>query len=123
MALSREAILSASDLSSVEVSCPEWGGSVFVKMMTGSDRDRWESTHFANPTKDVRARLAVFTVCDEAGNPLFTETDLEALGRKSVAPLQRIFNAALKLNRISKSDVDELEKNSGAIPSDSSPSA
>jgi hypothetical protein len=119
----RDRILAASDLRRVEVDCPEWGVSVFVQTMTGSQRDRWELAHQRDPERDIRARLAVFTVVDADGVPVFTEADVAALGGKCVAPLQRVFNAALELNAISKKDVEDLEGNSAAIPSGSSPSA
>lgn len=112
--LTREAILGCDDLPRQEVPVPEWGGSVSVRMMTAAERERWEAFVQGETRDRIRATLAARTVCDEAGELLFSEADVEALGAKSGPALTRIFAAALKLNRVSKEDVDELEKNSEA---------
>lgn len=110
--LNRDSILKADDLPREEVQVPEWGGSVLVRTMSGSERDRFEANHLKNPDRDVRARLAVATVCDEAGKPLFSEADVATLGTKSAAALDRILPVAMKLNGIGKRDIEELEGNS-----------
>ena len=40
--LTREAIRIAEDIDTVEVLCPEWGGSVYVRGMTGEERADFE---------------------------------------------------------------------------------
>lgn len=112
MPLDRSAILAAEDLPKEEIQIPEWSGSVFVRTMTGTERDRFEAAHLKNPHSDIRARLAVAAVCDEAGAPLFTEADIPAVGKKSAAALDRIFAAAMRLSKIGAADVKELEGNS-----------
>lgn len=112
--LNKEQILQAKDARTERVEIPEWGGYVFVRMMSARQRDQFEAEQVSDPYKDIRARLAVHTVCDEQGEMLFTMADVEALSQKSAAALDRIFAAAVKLNRISKEDIDELEKNSTA---------
>jgi hypothetical protein len=114
MILSREQILAGSDLPKELVPTPEWGGDVYVRTMTAGERDRWESEHFADPKTDVRGRLAAFTLCDEQGNRLFTSADIGALSALSCKPLARIWDVAIRLNRVTRGDVEELEKNSGA---------
>jgi L-asparaginase II len=123
MLLTRDSILQAEDLPRREVPVPEWGGSVYVRMMTGSERDAFEAVHLKNPTVETRARIAVATVCDDTGKNLFDPGDVAAVGKKSFTALERIAQVALELNRIGSADIDELEKNSAASPSDSSPSA
>lgn len=120
--LSRDQILSADDLPKQVVPVPEWGGSVYVRTMSGTERDDFESAYLKDKTKDIRARLAVATVCDEQGNALFTPADIPALGKKSSAALTRIFEAAMGLNKLTSADVDALEGNSSAIHSADSPS-
>jgi hypothetical protein len=39
MTLSADAILAADDIVTEAVDCPEWGGKVLVKAMTGAERD------------------------------------------------------------------------------------
>ena len=41
--LSRDEILAADDIQIELLEVPEWGGSIFVKGMTGAERDRFEA--------------------------------------------------------------------------------
>jgi hypothetical protein len=125
--LTREAILEASDINVELVDVPEWGGAVYVRTMTGAERDAFEATMVEKRGKDfevnlrnLRAKLAAFTVVDEHGNRLFSEEDIQILAGKSAAALQRIFNVASRLSGVSAEDVQELAKNSAGAPSDAS---
>lgn len=127
--LTREAILAAQDLGGEDVAVPEWGGTVRVRTMTGTERDQFETVVMqakgATPgtAVNIRAWLAALTVCDADGTALFTVADVEALGRKSAAALERVFAAASRLNALTDRDVAELGKDSAATPSASSTSA
>jgi hypothetical protein len=112
--LSRDQILKAEDFRTVDVEVPEWGGTVRLRVMNGTQRERFEEAFQKTPYGNTRARLVAYSACDEAGEPVFSELDIEALGAKSSAALDRLFDVALKLNRISKSDIDTLEGNSAA---------
>ncbi|MGH2437502.1 MAG: hypothetical protein ACRDFA_10955, partial [bacterium] len=61
---------------------------------------------------DIRATLETLTVCDESGAPVFSLADIEALGQKSCAALDRICEVAQRLNRLTAADIDELKKSS-----------
>lgn len=111
MTLDRMTILEFNDRQIECVPIPEWGGEVFVRNMTAGERDRWEIAAQGKRTEDVRAALAVLTVCDESGELLFKQEDIPLLTAKNAAPMQRIFNASIELNRISETDIKELEKN------------
>ena len=108
--LNKEQILSANDLPQEEVQVLEWGGSVFVRTMTGSERDAFESDYQKDKSKDIRAKLCVRVVCDENGQRLFSDADIMALSSKSAAALDRIFAAAISLNKVSNKDIEELKK-------------
>lgn len=112
MELTKEQMLGAQDLTVKEVRVPEWNGTVFVRMMDGDQRDKFEADQIANPHTNVRARLVALTVCDKDGNLLFTEADVPAISKKAGAALDRIFAAAAKHNRITPQDIDELKKSS-----------
>lgn len=119
MLLSRDQILGADDLPRRSVSVPEWGGEVIVRTLSGRERDEWEvavSKRSGGTPQNIRAAWAAATICDDAGQPLFTVEDVEALGRKSGAALARVFDVAAQLNHLTDSDVEDLEKNSGAGP-------
>ena len=112
--LTRETILSAEDFKTEVVSVPEWGGDVLVGTMTGAGRDNFEAQTLDKKTgrKNMRAKLAAATIYDESGELMFTEKDIEELGKKSGAALERVFDVALRINRIGQKDVEELAKNS-----------
>ena len=118
-ALTRDAILKIDDLKKEEVNVPEWGGTIFVRSLTGLERDTFEEKLFSNTRKgqvnttprNIRAAMVAFCAVDEEGNRLFSESDIEALGKKSAAALNRIFEAAQRLNGWTSDDVEEMAKN------------
>jgi hypothetical protein len=50
-------------------------------------------------------------VVDEQGNRMFSEADIEALGRKSAAALERVCKVAQALNGIGEAELEELQGN------------
>ena len=122
--LSKTAILAAQDLQTEELEVPEWGGAVRVRSFTGRERDAFEASMVRGDGRDrkvdltnMRARLVGLTVIDEAGQRLFTDDEVDLLGAKSGAALDRVFAIAQKLNGLSGADVEELSKNSSGVPS------
>ena len=124
MLLTRDQILTADDLVTETVEVPEWGGSVLVRGMSGTQRDKFEADIVnARGQKDVRlnmanirARLVAASLVDENGDLLFDIKDITALGKKSAVALQRVFDKAKILSGIVEDDVqelaDKLEENS-----------
>ena len=128
--LTRDAILAAPDMLTEEVPVPEWGGMVLVRGLTGTERDAFEEEMITGKGKNrdvnlanFRARLIVKSVVDKGGKRLFTQADMVALGGKSAAAIQRVFQVAMRLSGMSEEDVEELTKNSEPGQSDSSTSA
>lgn len=127
--LNRDQILAAEDLKRETVSVPEWGGEVLVSAVTGDARDELETHMFASGKsaeqrmKSFRARIAALCIVDETGNLLFTEADIEKLGRKSAKALQRVVRVAERLNGFSAAEVDDITKNSEPSPRDASTSS
>lgn len=131
--LSKSDILAAQDLQTQEVSVPEWGGSVRVRSLTGTERDVFETALVKVvdgkriPDMDnLRAKLLAATLVDENGTPLFSIADvgdLGCLGSKSAAALDRIFGVAQRLNGMAAESVEAAVKNSEPGPSDGSTSA
>lgn len=128
MALTRDLVASVPDVSEtplVKVMVPEWAppayslddAFVYVKKMSSAERDAFESSLVKRKGKKVeqdnsnfRARLAVATCCDETRQPIFSINDLKMLGERDPAPLVRISEEAVKLNKLSVEDDEELEK-------------
>lgn len=125
--LTRDQILKVKDIKIEEVQVPEWGGSVFVKGLTGSERDQFESSvvELQGKTqrinmKNVRAKLAALSICNEEGERLFTDGDILELSKKSANALQKVFDVASRLSGLSADDVESLTKNSkGGVTVDS----
>lgn len=112
----RDRILGASDLGREAVHVPEWDVTLWVRCMTARERDAFEAQQLAlgranRENENIRARLVVLTVVDETGNRVFSDADADALGNKAVAPMERLASVALRLNRISAEDIEELKGN------------
>jgi hypothetical protein len=130
MALTKEQILSADDLPRVRVDVPEWAPSdtdpkesfVFVRTFSGTDREWYDNWLIANTLDDgkldpnkvtnLAAMLCSLTICDEKGKRLFNEADIEALGAKNGAALERCYDTAKLRNGLSKKAIEAAEKNS-----------
>ena len=121
MTLDRKAILLADDLPKQEVQIDEWGGTVFVRSLTGRERNIWEEQVGKSNKQhgylkfDVKAGyLAWFAsiVCvDENGNQLFKKEDMEALGNKGAAALSKIWDVGSKLSGLVPEDLETLAEN------------
>lgn len=128
--LSREELLErGKKLRKELVELPELGGAVYVRELAGWERDAYEASlmqqvgnTYVMKLKNARARLAALSICDENGNRLFSERDVQELGKISAAALDRIFDAASKLSRIGEEEIKEVVKNSAGAQSDDSSS-
>jgi hypothetical protein len=124
--LDRKAILGASDLVIEKVEVPEWGGYVYVRSLSGMERDAFEGSLVSKDGKNtvkfdnIRAKLVCKTACDETGKRLFTDADVAELTRKSASALQRLFETAQRLSGISDTAVQEATSElKNAQPEDS----
>jgi hypothetical protein len=125
--ISKDDILQADDLPIEEVECPEWGGSVAVRTMTGSDRDELENDLSVRQRQGKRtdlrgfkARLVQLTVVNGDGGLMFAKEEIAMLQKKSSTVIDRIAATAMKLNGLASGDVEEMLGNSPTDPSDSS---
>lgn len=126
--LNHSEILSADDLKTEDVAVPEWGGTVRIKALTGTERDEFEQSlmevkkdgSVKSQRANVRARLVAKVIVNEAGELIFNNADIPALGRKSAAALDRVATAAQRLNAFSDADIEELAENFADAPSESS---
>jgi len=116
--LNRNDILNIRDLTPVEVEVPEWGGSVMVRGLTGSERDKFELSITEQKGKNtvvnlenVRVKLVALTVVDEDGNRIFTDSDITELSKKSATAIVKVFEVAQKLSGLAPEDVERLAEN------------
>jgi len=114
MALTKDQILAADDMGLLEVQVPEWGGSVFVRVMSVGERDSYENEWMVNKNKGVsnfRSKFLQRVLCDEKGELLFKADEIELLAKKSARAITRAWDAAMKHNALTDNDVEEMAKN------------
>lgn len=118
MTLSRDDILNTDDLEKREVEVPRWNGSVYVRELTGRERDAFENEILTGDpndpdvnTENLRARLLVRTLCDEDGERLFGDDEMDELAGKSGAVLSQLFEEAQDLNGMTADDMEALTGN------------
>lgn len=122
-ALSKSAIIAAKDVRIEKINVPEWGGDVFIKTLSGTDRDAFEDAYSREKMKNFRARFLVMTLCDEKGGRLFDDAEIEEVGKKSSIVLNRLFDKAWSFNAFTAVEVEELGKDSPTDQSGGSTSA
>lgn len=129
--LSRDQILDAKDMKTVDVSVPEWGGEVRIRMLSGTERDAFEASMIEmkkdgsqkRNVENVRARLVALCIVNEQGETMFNRADIRMLGNKSAAALQRVFDACNELNAVTEEDIETIAETSFVDgPSESSTS-
>jgi hypothetical protein len=117
--LNRETLLQKEELKREKVDLGN-GEFVFVRQMTGYERDLFERSiiefkddgKVERKTDDYRAKLAVHTICGNDGKLLLKSADAKVLSRSmSAARLEKITEVAQKLNKITAEDQAELTKN------------
>ena len=128
MRLSRDDVLKADDLVTEEVDVPEWGGTVLVRGMTGRERDEFELSVMDQRSgranlANGRAKIVIRCTVDDDGKRLFDAADVDVLGAKSAAALDRVFAVASRLSALGPGDVEELAGNFGGTNGASSSSA
>lgn len=86
-------------------------GTVYVRGMNGSERDRFEELHGTAGRRGLRARIVAFHACDEAGELLFGESDVPELGQLAPETLDPIVAAGLAASGLSSEAVEDVAKN------------
>ena len=116
--LTKEQFIRGTHLKTETINIPEFGENYYIKVteLTAYDRDQFENWMLKNKDnrdyQNFRARLASMTIVDEQGNRLFSQDDIEQLGKVSASILDRICDIAQKLSGMKKEDVDSITKNS-----------
>lgn len=108
------AIAAASDIKTEKVSVPEWKTDVYLKVLSGTERDQFEAGYTDQRMENFRVRFLVLTLCDEGGERLFGDAEIAILGKRSSLVLNRLFEASWKLNMLSPEAADEAGESSGA---------
>lgn len=106
--LSKNQIDAAKDSKVVIVNVPEWGGEVGIRIVTGTERDAFETAYAEKKTHNFRARFLAYSLCDENGIRLYDDDDIELIGKKAATVVNRLFEEAWKVNAFTNEAVEEL---------------
>lgn len=92
---------------------PVSGTMFYVRVMTGRASDKFATLIETKGTANslIMATLIRHSVCDEKGELIFTDADIEALRDAGLPDLKKAFDAAMALNAVNKDAVEDLEKN------------
>ena len=108
-------IFSTIDIKTQAVDVPEWGVTVHVKTLTGTERAalfaKFEELKKRHAEIDSVVWLVLFGTTDEQGNRLFDDADFPLLAAKSAPALDRIAQAVNKMNGFDAQAVDDAKKN------------
>ena len=114
----RDNILASDDLPRESLYIPQWDETVYVRAMTGAERDTYEADLIASKDlqmrerlQNMRAKLVVLTAVDENGDRIFDDGDVEAVGKKSASALNLIVETAQELNALTDNDIEEIAGN------------
>ena len=139
-----QTILEANDLKLEAVATPEWpavDGSVYVRCMEVRDLDSYQiwlmrRTHEVPEgeeggvrlqvddadTVQIREKILVRSVCDADGKLLFSEADMGALGKKNAITMDRLYQAARRINDLDVAKNENPPKSDGENSSTPLPS-
>lgn len=116
--LNAEAIKQVDDQRMETVAVPEWQGKVNVRNLTNEESTEFEQfctdcrKNGKINLKGVKVALVVRAACDDCRAPIFGKDDAAWLEKKSGAALNRVFQAAQRINGFTKTDIEELAGNS-----------
>ena len=118
--LTRDEILKIDDLKREAVDIPEWGGSIYVRELTGAERSElfalWKQDE--SDEKQVQDSFAItvatvrLTACAEDGKPLFNADDILRIRNLNAKVLDKIYKEAAKINGFGADGIKEAKKNS-----------
>ena len=130
--LNKDQITAVDDRQWKDVDVPEWGGTVRVLGMSGTERNAYQSSLVVlGPNGSVQrmnmtdqlAKLCARSMVGEDFERLFTDKEVAALGKKNGAVLERIGQVAQRLSGLRKEDVEAKAGNSEAPQSGASTTA
>lgn len=92
-----------------------FGGKIRLRQLFGIERAEFEDAtmNMAGTAKDGLRRIAIliiYTAVDGEGDQLFTMDDVDEIANLPFDELHSVFMAAMRLNALTKEDVDSLGK-------------
>lgn len=125
--LTHEQILAAMErveVATTEVNVPELGGTLRVREMSGTLRNRMEATYAtirsggdSRALDQVTAQIVAMCVVDEGGKPMLTVNEVKRLAAAQPKAVFRIRDAVMKISATDEDDLEELEEVFGSAQS------
>lgn len=102
-------------LKQEQMEIPEWGGTVFVREMTGAERSSVENRFIGKDKSMDGMRESVIMMCtfDDTGGKVFHPGDEKWLCDASADVLDRMFGKIMDMSGMGKEAAALAEKNSG----------
>ena len=139
MYLSKQQIIAANDRVTEDVAVPEWAPTgvdpatcfVRVRSLSGTQRDAFEASMMGSVGTDgarkpnlvnMRARFCAQVMVDDTGARMWSDAEVELLGDRSAAALDRVYTVGQRLSSAGDAAVTAIAKNSSAGQPDASPS-
>jgi hypothetical protein len=108
----RDTILNIDDRSTQLVNVPEWGVDIYIRSLSGTDREQFiERSNGLDSEVDKNSLLLTTIICDENNKQLFTEADVPALSGKDSGVLDRLVRLALEINGLGSDSLEDAVKN------------
>lgn len=109
-------LASSSAFKLGELDLPEFGGKVFLRVLSSRERDALEAefTDAKNSlTKldNIRAKLVVRALADDQGKRLFSDAEVDQVGDMPAPLVSKIFDAAARHNGMTADSVETARKN------------
>ncbi|MFE3123921.1 hypothetical protein ACFXHD_10910 [Streptomyces hydrogenans] len=128
--LTAEEIGKASDQRFEDVDVPEWGGTVRIQSMSGTDRNSHQAESLVlgpnGRPKEINlkgqyARILSRCIVGEDGRRLFvSDKQIQALGAKDGAVLERLVKVAKRVSGLTEEAVEDAAGKSVTTAGDSS---
>lgn len=109
--LTADQIAAIDDIRIASIDVPEWGGTVYLRMLPVGEHEALYDWHHSAKGKlqGFQAEYLHRCLCNKDGTPLFT--DPSSLNKKSHSVITRLFNAAQKHNGVAGNAVEDAAKN------------
>lgn len=109
--LTRDKLNSISKIKVTEVDMTDyWGGIVWVKSLNGLERYNLEE-RFTKDPKNAASIVVQMCLCDEQGNLLYSENEVNEVAQLEGAALVKLFAHASKINKLTPDDIEDQRKN------------
>lgn len=108
--LSAADILDVDDRETVVMEIPEWKGSIMLRAMSSNELIKFQRDIKSDgPARDEAiVRSLIVSIVNEKGEPLFDETKIKDLRKKSVPVVVRIQKRILQLNGMDEENQKRL---------------